>query len=257
MLKNVKMILEYPHKISVMRYALRKPSLLFVCSKNLSKFYLSKVCRKILGSNFILNSHNSLPEKFLKHLKEKNFEPDGIRLMLYLIVRTFKPDIIVETGVAEGASSAFILCALHENKRGHLYSIDLPLHETSYKITNMNGIRGCKLKDGQKYHVKPDALKIGDLIPEYLKRRWILILGDSKKELPELLERIRRIDVFFHDSLHTYEHMLLEYETAWRCIKKGGLLISHDVLWNTAFLDFSKKYGRTFTLYYSLGVIEK
>jgi len=257
MLENVRMILEYPHKITGIRYALRNPSLLFVCSKNLSKFYLSKASGKILGSNFILNLHNSLPEKFLKHLKEKNFDPDGISLMLYSIVRAFKPDAIVETGVARGASSAFILCALHENKRGHLYSIDLPLHETSYKIINMNGIRRCELKDGQKYSVRPDALKIGDLIPEYVKRRWTLILGDSKKELPELLERIRGIDIFFHDSLHTYEHMLFEYETAWRYVRKDGLLISHDVLWNMAFLDFSKKYGRTFTLCYSLGVIKK
>ena len=251
------MILEHPHKITAIRYALRNPSLLFGCSRNLSTFYFSKVSGKILGTNFILDLHNSFPEKFLTHLKEKKIESDGTGLMLYSIVRTFKPDIIIETGVARGASSAFILCALHENKRGHLYSIDLPLHKTSCKIINMNGVRRYELKDGQKHGVNPDALKIGDLIPEYVKRRWTLILGDSKKELPELLERIGGTDIFFHDSLHTYEHMLFEYETAWQYIRKDGTLISHDVLWNMAFLDFSKKYGRRSTLYYSLGVIKK
>lgn len=246
------MILEYPHKTIAIRYALKNPSLLFVCSRHLSRFYLEKVSRKILRRNFI--SNNPLPEEFLEHLKRKNFDPNGIHLLLYSIVRTFKPDIVVETGVARGASSAFILCALHENERGHLYSIDLPLRETSYKITNQNIY---ELEDGQKYSIRPDALRIGDLIPEYVKHRWTLILGDSKKRLPELLRRIGGIDIFLHDSLHTYEHMSFEYETAWPYIRKDGFLISHDVLWNTAFLDFAERHGRTFTLYYSLVVIKK
>lgn len=54
---------------------------------------------------------------------------DGSPELLRVIaaaVRLVKPDIMVETGVARGASSAVALAAMQENDRGHLHSIDLP-----------------------------------------------------------------------------------------------------------------------------------
>ena len=45
---------------------------------------------------------------------------------LYGICRRINPEIVVETGVSIGTSSSFILQALEDNKKGHLYSIDLP-----------------------------------------------------------------------------------------------------------------------------------
>ena len=44
---------------------------------------------------------------------------------IYLLVRSLKPETVVETGVCYGASSAYILQALKDNGRGVLYSIDL------------------------------------------------------------------------------------------------------------------------------------
>ena len=46
-------------------------------------------------------------------------------LLQYAVVRAFQPKIIVETGVANGVSSAYILLALQANGRGTLYSIGL------------------------------------------------------------------------------------------------------------------------------------
>ena len=46
-------------------------------------------------------------------------------LLQYAVVRAFQPKIIVETGVANGVSSAYILLALHANGGGTLYSIGL------------------------------------------------------------------------------------------------------------------------------------
>ena len=46
--------------------------------------------------------------------------------IIYTMIRCFKPRIVVETGVANGASSTFILSALKKNNFGKLYSIDLP-----------------------------------------------------------------------------------------------------------------------------------
>jgi len=121
----------------------------------------------------------------------------------YLLVRSMRPDVVVETGVCYGASSAYILQALAENGRGDLYSIDL----------------------GNSSDEPPNDF----FIPEHLADRWHLIIGDSKKKLPQLLSRLRSIDVFHHDSLHSYEHMLWEYDTAFAHLRPNGVLSSHDV----------------------------
>jgi len=46
--------------------------------------------------------------------------------IIYTLIRCLKPRIVIETGVANGASSTFILSALEKNNLGKLYSIDLP-----------------------------------------------------------------------------------------------------------------------------------
>lgn len=122
--------------------------------------------------------------------------------------------MIVETGVASGISSTYILQALEDNGKGMLYSIDI------------------------NSHILGDTKPVGWIVPEKLRRRWRLIIGDSNEKLPLLLDELTTIDIFVHDSLHTYEHMLWEYRTAWPYIKKGGLLLSDDTQGNNAFKDF-------------------
>jgi hypothetical protein len=143
---------------------------------------------------------------------------------LYVMVRLLKPRIVVETGVAKGVSSCFILQAEEDNAHGELYSIDFPSP-------------GHKFEDGLIYHI-PQGKQSGWVIPESLEHRWHLILGDSKEKLPPLLEQLGSIDIFLHDSLHTFEHQKWEYETAWPFIRKGGMLLSYDVGANIAFIRF-------------------
>jgi predicted O-methyltransferase YrrM len=45
---------------------------------------------------------------------------------IYVVIRALKPNTIVETGVANCASSFYILLALKKNKRRYLFSIDFP-----------------------------------------------------------------------------------------------------------------------------------
>jgi predicted O-methyltransferase YrrM len=122
---------------------------------------------------------------------------------LYLLVRSLLPEVVVETGVCYGESSAYILQALNENRRGVLYSIDL----------------------GNSADEPPSDF----FVPKHLKERWHLIIGDCKQELPTLLASLEQIDLFHHDSLHTYEHMMWEYDTALPHLSHGGVLSSHDV----------------------------
>jgi len=142
------------------------------------------------------------------------------RNFLYFICRILKPKIIVETGVAYGLSSLYILKALENNNLGKLYSIDSVFRP--WHSENM----------------------IGSIIPENLKKNWNLILGSSDKVLVNLFENLDEVDIFIHDSLHTYKNMMFEFESALNNIK-NGIIISDDILSNDAFYDFSIKHKIT------------
>lgn len=148
--------------------------------------------------------------------------------MLYPLCRRLEPDIVVETGVRNGASTAFILQALRDNGRGHLYSVDLP--NVTYRQQGQNKEQTSDLVLG--------AMSTGFVVPVELRDRWTLILGDAKKELPRVVEKLDKIDLFHHDSLHTYEHMYFEFQTVWQKLRTGGILASDDVDSNSAFSDF-------------------
>jgi predicted O-methyltransferase YrrM len=141
-------------------------------------------------------------------------------LVQYAVIRAYQPQVVVETGVANGVSSAYILLALQTNKRGTLYSIGL---------------------DDPQY--LPTGRCLGWVAPEMLRSRWKLIVGDAREVLPGLLADFDSIDVFIHDSLHTYEHMLWEYRTAYPRLREGGLLVSDDATWNSAFPEFVREAG--------------
>lgn len=133
------------------------------------------------------------------------------RETLYVLCRVLKPDVVVETGVLYGAFDTFILAALEQNSRGELHSLDLP---------------DC-----------PDEFEYGYAIPTSLRERWTLHLGDAKSELEPLLSQFD-VDLFLHDSKHTREHMLFEYETAADYFSSGDIIASHDVLLTTAWDHF-------------------
>src|SRR5262249_54929544 len=80
----------------------------------------------------------------------------------------------------------------------------------------------------------------GWMVPKRLQPRWSLHLGAVETLLPNLLQQLGPIDLFVHDSLHTYEHMRFEFELAYPHLKPGGLLLADDALWNPAFLDFAR-----------------
>jgi len=161
--------------------------------------------------------------------------------ILYVMMRVIQPKIIVETGVASGASSSFLLKALQKNNSGILHSIDLPASPENDPDVRL-----------------PEHKKPGWLVDDELKDRWTYHEGKSSDLLKPLLEEFNQIDVFIHDSLHTYENMKFEYNTAWPYIKNGGFLASDDIKWNLAFSELIKenKPSRILDLY-SFGILKK
>lgn len=134
----------------------------------------------------------------------------------YLLCRLLVPSVVVETGVAYGVSSAFILRALEENGRGTLYSVDLPPLG----------------REAERFW--------GIAAPEELRDRWRLHRGASGRVLPRLLEETGPVDLFVHDSLHTLGNMRREFETVWPHLRTGGALLADDVERNAAFDELQK-----------------
>jgi len=165
---------------------------------------------------------------------------------LYTIVRHMKPDVIVETGVFDGETSAALLQALHDNAQGTLVSIDLPAYQpVDYATARME--EPCL----------PPGCEPGWAIPDYLRDRLQLVLGDSKVHLPLVLQEYDSIDIFIHDSLHTYEHMTFEYTVAWPKIRPGGLLMSDDIFTNRAFTRFVRAQNRRYLNAKNFGLVRK
>jgi len=145
---------------------------------------------------------------------------------LYALTRWLRPTVIVESGGYVGMSSAFILKALADESlaTSKLFSVELD--------------QACELGA-----LIPDELRAasGGFVPmrgrleDFLKRN----------ELPS------SIDMFLHDSSHSYKHMIWEFCQFWPRLRDGGLLVSHDVQMNAAFPEFvaetyahDKKTGR-------------
>jgi len=163
---------------------------------------------------------------------------DDSGLFLYILCKTIKPEKIVETGVAYGLSSMYILQALQENNKGTLYSIDSVFSPWQSKEM------------------------IGAAIPDSLKTRWEFVFGSSSEKLENILSKLNKIDVFFHDSLHTYKNMTFEFESAWPFIINKGFLLSDDIADNNAFFDFCTKMQLDLTVLKQktnsyLGIIKK
>ena len=74
-----------------------------------------------------------------------------------------------------------------------------------------------------------------------------------------LLDEVREVGLFFHDSLHTRAHMLFEFETAWPHLAPGGVLAADDIFQrkHDALPAFARSVGRRFTTFSNLGFVRK
>lgn len=143
---------------------------------------------------------------------------------LYCCVRVFQPETMIETGVAHGSSSWIILNAMEKNGTGRLISIDLPNNDTN-----------------AAYNFGQSTPPTGWRVPELLRKRWSLRLGDARVLLPEALRELQSLDCFFHDSDHSYAHMKFEFETILPWLSMKGILLSDDVHKNAAFSEIITK----------------
>lgn len=175
-----------------------------------------------------LNEIDNMVEEFFSKLKDKEYPSKEMpypidysissdsRKFLYILCRITKPRNVIETGVAYGLSSFYILSALNRNEYGKLTSID------------------------SVFRPWQSEEMIGSIIPKNLRSKWKLVLGKSNEKLLDEFKKIENVDIFVHDSLHSYKNMTFEFNCAINNIKNNGIIISDDILDNDAFYDFIK-----------------
>ena len=117
---------------------------------------------------------------------------------LHEIIKSWRPYVVVETGVMSGISTHAILSAMDEVDRGILYSIEPNSCSGIMTITHP---------------------------------RWQQCKARSQDVLGLIFRQTGPWDVFLHDSDHEVACQTFEYECAWWFVRPGGLVISDDVCW--------------------------
>ena len=155
---------------------------------------------KLVNENLYPNYYDSNPETLS---------------LLDIIIKRFKPKILLETGIANGKSTRRILASLesHGLEGSLLYSCDIDSNVITADLLNAPNFK--------------------------------FVLIKKQKDFEALVDSLDNIDFFYHDSDHSYDNQYFEYSTVWKKISNGGILMSDDINWSNAFLDFCKNVSRT------------
>jgi hypothetical protein len=110
------------------------------------------------------------------------------RLIWWGVVRTLRPELVVECGIFNGVGSLVLLRALERNRAegsaGELVSID-------------------------------SDPTMGWAVPEALEEHWTTVEGFTSEVLEETIAG-REVGMLIHDTPHTYENQTLEFSAALR-----------------------------------------
>lgn len=170
----------------------------------------------------IVREHAALSDELARRIEERARRyPDYFRietnssLLIYAIVRLTRPSTVLETGVANGASTFFLLNALARNGGGSLYSVDV-------------------------------SGDVGGLLTESERRNWefrLLKRSRQRERFVEILDRLPPIDFFIHDSDHRYLWQRLELELVRTRLTERGIIACDDANASFAFHDVAREIG--------------
>ena len=150
----------------------------------------------------------------MSYLGWNDGDPEFIRA-IWCLVRHLGAKRVVETGVAHGVTSRFVLEALVRNGGGHLWSIDLPPP------------------------AHPEVhWQVGIAVDTRSREHWTYVSGSSRRRLPSLLKAVTPIDLFIHDSAHTASNVVFEMRHAWAALRPGGAIVVDDIDANWGFQRF-------------------
>ena len=134
---------------------------------------------------------------------------------IWCLARHLKPKTMLEIGVGLGVTSRLILEAMTMNRKGHLFSIDIP------SVT---------------------ARTIGLAVEPRVAHRWSLVTDTTKRAMPGLLPRLGPIDIAVHANPHSGNAMRNEIALAWSALKPGGALVMDRIDCSGAFQYFAQSH---------------
>ncbi len=138
---------------------------------------------------------------------------------IWCAARHTRPEGVVETGVAHGVSSRVVLEALNLNDRGHLWSIDIA-NPLNLQVHGQTGVA----------------------VTDECRPRWTYVEGESRKVMPPLVAEVGKVELFIHDSLHTYKNTLFEMEQAASVMPVGGVMLIDDIRSHDGFATFARRH---------------
>ena len=136
------------------------------------------------------------------------------RLGWYAIVRSLQPDHVVETGTHLGLGSCVIAAALLRNGHGRLTTID----------------------------IDPEA---GYVIGE----PWASVIDRRGGSSIEVLGALSGVDLFLHDSLHTYDYETQELTAVEPHLRADAMVLSDNAHDSSALSDWAERSGRRFLFF--------
>lgn len=133
--------------------------------------------------------------------------------VVYALVRSKRPQVVVEVGSAYGKSTCFIAAALQRNGCGTLFSID------PHSVTDWN-----------------DGNPVDDTFEIVKRRLRELRLAGFVEQIRMLSKEAVRswakpIDILLLDGSHTYEDVKSDFVGFLPHLQKDGLVLFHDTMW--------------------------
>ena len=165
--------------------------------------------REIYVSDFIKNN-----------IKSQNFPGyPACNLMYYIVLTTLKRsnNVILETGSFHGISTAVIAQAVEDlSLRIGLYNSAFRNISTTEELPFKSNIYSIEI-DKSAYDKAVENMKLSGL-----NTHVTFIHGDSKIEIPKLLETITQLDFAFLDSDHSFNGIYTEFNLIKNIVKASN-----------------------------------
>jgi predicted O-methyltransferase YrrM len=139
----------------------------------------------------------------------------GRRLGWYALVRALRPARVIETGTDKGLGSVVIAAALLRNGTGRLSTLDVN-PESGYLITG----------------------RYADVVDR--------VIGDSVETLAAGTDPV---DIFLHDSLHTFEYETAEFAAVAPRLTERAVVLSDNAHESDALASWAEQTGRRFSFF--------
>ena len=198
-----------------------------ILSDDAHNFYLTESIKtEDFANSFGFEIDDSIITTEIKELEESlnKSKKDGVKRtkmggfadipFIYSLVKHFKRKSCIECGVSLGGSSFAILSALDFLGNGSLVSNDLPY-----------------------LWIEKPTLKIGTVVPEKIKHRWKLHIGDDLDNLPAIVNEQKIIDFAHYDSNKLYKAREFFFATIKESLSGDSIIIFDDIINNDHFYD--------------------